>query len=270
MDETGRYLVHLRVRGLRPNTIAQAERVLGWLERHLDRAAITATSADLESYLATKPQDSTRAVEWSYLSGFYRWAVAWDLLERNPLDRIPRPRVPRKRPRPMPAAMVARTLTESPARLRPWFYLAAFAGLRACDIAPLRAEHVEWDAARLIVPETKGGDEVARPIAPELGRVLAALPREGWLFPRLDGRPGHVSAHLISELTGRWLRSVGIPHSFHTLRHAYATRALALCDGNLRVVQELLGHEKVTSTQVYADVEWGQMVTTVAGLRWTA
>lgn len=259
------YLDHLHVRNLRPNTIAQAQRILRWFHEFTGCDPLDATSLTVQRFLARRDHPATRAVEWSYLSGFYKWAVRFDLIDKNPMDRVDRPRVPRRRPRPMPIDDVARVLRDAPPRLRPWFYLAAYGGLRSCDIAPLRAEHVLWLDNVLLVPETKGGGERIVPIPPVLLVVLADLPRDGWLFPRRDGRDGHVTPHLISELTNRYLRSIGTRQSFHGLRHWYGTEALR-ASGNVRVVQEMLGHASIQHVALYTMVELEQMTATAAAL----
>lgn len=266
MGTAGDYLRHLYVRNLRPNTIAQAERILRWFAEFINDDPANATSHQIEGFLARREHAATRAVEWSYLAGFYKWAIRFDVLDKNPMDRTERPRVPKRKPRPMPLGDVARILHDSPERLRPWFYLATYCGLRSCDIAPLRAEHVLWIDNVLLIPETKGGGERLVPIPPVVLAVLHALPRSGWLFPRLDGKDGHVTPHLISELTNRYLRSVGARESFHGLRHWYASELLRETQ-NVRVVQELLGHATINHVMLYTQVGLDEMIDAANRLR---
>lgn len=256
------FLQHCFVRGLRPNTIAQAGRTLQWLQDFTGKAPERCTARDLDRFLARRAHSATRATEWSYLSMFFKWAVKFEVIERNPLAHIERPRVPRKKPRPMPDADLARALHTSKGRVRAWFWLGAYAGLRACDIAPLRAEHILWEHDLLLVPETKGGGERHVPIPKILAPVLEDLPREGWLFPRRDGRDGHVTAHLVSELTGRHLRKSGAHHPFHSCRAWYLTHA-QMISGDIVATQELAGHKNPATTVGYTFVSMDRLAAIV-------
>lgn len=261
------YLVHLCARGLRPNTIAQAERILRWFGDVTGCHPLDATTFDIERYLVHRAHLATRAVEWSYLSMFFKWAVRNDFLDRNPMERVDRPRVPKRRPRPMPVDDLAMILRTAPERLRPWFYLATYCGLRACDIAPLHADDLTAKDGWLRVSETKGGGERWVPIPPVAHAALDGLPREGYLFrPRRADATGHVTAHLISELANRHLRSIGARQTFHGLRHWYGTNTLRAAGGNLRIAQEMLGHARSASTEVYTEVGDAEMVATAARL----
>lgn len=267
VDDEEHYLVHLRARGLRPNTIAQAARVLRWFREQTGVDPIDATPHDLELFLVRREHLPTRAVEWSYLSMFYKWAIRFDRLDRNPLDRVDRPRVPRRRPRPMPVDDLAKILRTSPDRLKPWFLLAAYCGLRACDIAPMRREHLQQEAGWLYIPETKGGHERRVPVPEIVEDALTGLPDDGYMFrPRSTKKTGHVTAHLVSVLSNNHLRQLGARQTFHGLRHWYGTQALRAAGGNLRVVQEMLGHQRIASTELYTDVNADEMTAAAARL----
>ena len=82
---------------------------------------------------------------------------------------------------------------------------------------------------------------------------LCDLPRRGWLFPRHDGQPGPVPAHLVSHLANEHLHSLGIESTLHKLRHRFGTQVLR-ASGNLRHAQEALRHRSITSTQIYTAV----------------
>ena len=79
----------------------------------------------------------------------------------------------------------------------------------------------------------------------------AGLPARGWVFPRYDGQSGPNHPGIVSRLANDHLHELGLTDTFHGLRHRLATRALAAAGGNLRVVQELLGHSSPTTTQIY-------------------
>ena len=215
----------------------------------------TATTAQIRTYLARPVHPETIAVELSHMRGFYRWMVEEDLRPDDPTAKIRRPRTPRRLPRPLTDEQVSYALANAPERIRPWFALAAYAGLRCCEIAPLRAEDVMSSVPQplIIIQVGKGGGMSAVPAAPHLLVILAdcALPKRGWLFRRYDGQPGHVSATLVSQLGARWMKANDIPGTMHQFRHWFGTNVLGTSGGNMRVAQELLRHASPVSTAIY-------------------
>lgn len=160
-----------------------------------------------------------------------------------------------------------RALAEAPCQVAPILNLAVYAGLRACEIAQLRADDISHAPPMIRIRESKGGGESTVPIAPLLADVLhrCPIPSVGYLFPGRDG--GHLSRSRICQIANGYLRTLGIAHTLHTLRHAYGT-AIYRATRDLRVTQELMRHRSIQSTVGYTklDLEAGQMV--VAGLRW--
>lgn len=167
----------------------------------------------------------------------------------------------------MPVDDLAKILRTSPDRLRPWFLLAAYCGLRACDIAPIRREHLDLNPGWLHIPETKGGHERRVPVPAIVEAALDELPMDGHLFRhRSPKKTGHVTPHLVSVLTNNHLRHIGARQTFHGLRHWYGTQALRAAGGNLRIAQEMLGHQRVASTELYTDVDADEMAAAAARL----
>lgn len=262
------FIEDARRRNLRPGTITQKRYALGRLARWLHAPLLEATHEDLTAYLDRLDKPESRATELSHLRSFYRWAVVEGLLTVDPTARLIRPRVPRRLPRPMPDGDLAVALDLAPERIRPWLLLAAYAGLRACEVAPLRAEDLLWanDPPLILVGEGKGGHMGAVPMAPLLADELRALPSRGWLFTYRDGRPGHVPPHLVSSRANRYLRDLGITHTFHTLRHWFGTQTLRANGGDLRQSQELMRHQSPVSTAIYTWVDPKAAAVTVGAL----
>lgn len=80
--------------------------------------------------------------------------------------------------------------------------------------------------------------------------IRVALPRRGWVYPRRDGRPGHISAGSVSQLCNAHLSACGLQETMHQLRHRFGTATYA-ATRDLRVVQELLGHGSPATTAIY-------------------
>ncbi len=265
----GRYLDDCRRRNLRPGTITQKRLALRRLYRAVyPTPLLEVTHEQLVAHLDRLDQPESRATETSHVRTFYRWAVIEGLLVVDPAARLIRPRVPRRLPRPMPTNDLAIALDTAPERVRPWLALAAYAGLRACEISGLRACDLMWenDPPLLVVDQGKGGHSRAVPMAPTLALELAGLPRTGWLFPKRDGTTGPTPPHLVSRLSNQHLHGLGITHTLHTLRHWFATETLRINGGDLRQTQELLGHQSPVSTAIYTWVDPRAAAATVAEL----
>lgn len=268
-DWAARYLTDIRWRNYSPNTVTQRGRALRRFARYLGPVPLEdATTEDLMAFLGRLQNPASRLSERSNLAGFYRWLVLENVRVDDPMARVPKPRGKRWLPRPMPEDDLMRALRQAPERVRPWLYLAAFAGLRASEVAPLRGEHVWWhaDPPLILIERSKGGESSTVPIAPILARELRRLPSRGVLFPRLDGRPGPVPAHLVSHLANDYLHSLGIWHTFHSLRHRYGTKVLRASGGNLRQTQELMRHKSIASTIIYTEVDQSEGAAIVAAI----
>lgn len=265
----GRFLDDCRRRNLRPGTITQKRNALRRLYRAVQPTPLLdVTYQQLVEFLDRLDQPESRATETSHLRSFYRWALLEQLIDIDPAARLIRPRVPRRLPRPMPSNDLAVALDTAPDRVRPWLVLAAYGGLRACEISGLRACDLMWDnqPPLLVVDQGKGGHARAVPMGPPVAAELAGHPRSGWLFPRRDGQPGPTPPHLISRLTNEHLHGLGITHTLHTLRHWFATETLRINGGDLRQTQELLGHQSPVSTAIYTWVDPKAAAATVAEL----
>lgn len=251
------HLDQLRHVGKRPGTIDQRRWCLQRLAHHLGRTSLLeATHEQLYDFCSSPTLGAeARAATVSHLRMFYRWAAAHGYVDVDLSLRLDRPRRPRHLPRPMPEHDVARALEEAPRPIRAWLHLAAFAGLRCCEIAPLRGEDRHGDV--LVIREQKGGDEGSVPLSPALAAELAALPRRGWWFPRWDGAGGPISAGQLGKHANRFLRELGIEHTMHTLRHRFVTLVYQASGRDLRATQELARHKSISSTVGYTWIDPG-------------
>jgi integrase/recombinase XerC len=131
--------------------------------------------------------------------------------------------------------------------------LAAYAGLRASELAAVRREHV---TERLIrIPQAKGGDPASVDTHPVIWDMVKSRPA-GPLAVRPSGRP--LSGHWLTARQRAHFDKIGMPDvTLHRFRHWFGTMLLD-AGNDLRTVQESLRHRSITSTEGYTLVSGGQ------------
>jgi integrase/recombinase XerC len=210
------------------------------------------TVDDMISILATDHwSPATRKSVRTAFRSFYRWAARTGRIDYDPAAELPSVSVPDTLPRPAPEDVVDRALLDAMSRLDPradfMVRLAAFGGLRCCEIAAVRGD--DFDGRRLRV-RGKGGKDRTVYVHDATLRLHLERAGVGPVFPnRWTGESitaGHVTRILSSALPGRW--------TGHTLRHRFATVALRGTK-DLRALQIALGHARLETTQRYTFVE---------------
>lgn len=268
------HLEHMRIRNNTVTSVYSRHRTLVRLRKWAGEAPILyLDEADLarwQSDRAAELHAESLRTETSHLRQFYAWAVRERLLDTDPTWRLIMPRVARRVPRPMPDAKLAAAMLAAEPDVGAVLGLAAFAGLRALEIARLDWAEVDLGTAApmLRVVAGKGGHGRIVPLSRTLVDLLSTLPhRRGPVIRRRDGQPRHHEAHRISTLANDHLHSLGITETLHQCRHRFAT-ATYRASRDLRAVQDLLGHASPTTTAIYAQASLsaGREAVEAAGL----
>lgn len=259
-----------------PNTLAAYGRDLGDAEAGLkgsgglmgaDSSAVEAWYADLSrSGLSA----ATAARRRSAVRQFYRFVLSEGWRTDDPSRRLEAP----ARGRPLPKVLsrdeierlferLAHRDGPSALRLLTLVELAYASGLRVSELLALRVEPFRRDPDHLIV-RGKGGKERLAPIGPAARRAVQAwlavrdaarkpkAPDSVWLFPS-TGASGHLTPRRFAQLLDQAALDAGLERGRvtpHVLRHAFATHLLE-GGADLRVVQTLLGHADISTTQIY-------------------
>ena len=259
------HCAHLARLNRRPGTIYQRRRALDRLARYIAPTPLRdATLIDLRSFIDRDDYSNEyRAAETTHLVRFFRWAQTEQLRVDNPTDRLERPSRQKGHPRPMPDAHVARALA-APRPERAWYHLAAFAGLRAFEVAALRGE--DYHRGNLTVRDGKGGRRRVVPVPEHLAAELAHLPSSGVWFPHGWDADQPMTGGQLARGANLWLHEHDIPETFHQLRHWYGT-TLRRSGVDLLVIRDLMGHASVATTEVYTAVDADEHAQAVALLQ---
>ncbi len=264
-------------RGLSRNTLSAYQsdlrKLVEWLHDNRGYGLLQAQRADLLNYLSglaqqgRKPRSSARLL--SCLRQFYQFALREGWLSADPSARIDAPRIGRPLPKSLTEAEVVSLLNapdlEDPEGLRDRTMLEVLyaTGLRVTELVGLRPEQVSLTQGVIRVVG-KGGKERLVPMGDEAQAWLERFNREG----RLDLLGARLCQHLFPTRRGQGMtrqafwyrikkhaRTAGINKTIspHTLRHAFATHLLNH-GADLRVVQLLLGHSDLSTTQIYTHV----------------
>lgn len=263
--------------GLSQNTLAAYRRDLAqfaaWLSKQHRRGLLEAGNADLQGYLAyryarrTKASSASRLL--SSLKRFYRHHVREGRLAVDPTLNIDSPKMPRALPKSLSEHDVESLLevpdVQTPLGLRDRAMLELLyaTGLRVTELVTLTVPQVSVDAGVVRVMG-KGAKERLVPVGEVALEWLGRYVRDGRaallggrlsddLFVTIRGEA--MGRQMFWTIIKRHARQAGIKASVspHTLRHAFATHLLNH-GADLRVVQMLLGHSDVSTTQIYTHV----------------
>jgi site-specific recombinase XerD len=245
-------------------------RALGTVERrmlhieHLRRVhpdLLTVCEDDLKAYLAARRMQAaeTRKSIRSSFQSFYHWAHKQGLTPTDPAADLDPIHVPRTIARIAPDADVQTALITATLEQRTMILLARFGCLRLTELTTLRTDARQGDILHII---GKGEKHRLVPVNDELLLVLMQLERQngpGYYFPGRYGAHMHPTAvgKIITRTTG-W--------NPHSLRHAGATAAYN-ATGDLRAVQELLGHASLATTQRYLHTDLNKVRAAAAATR---
>ena len=253
---------------------------LDFLNRHLGgppslKALAKLTPADVRAFMAARRSEglSSRSL-MRVMAGARSFAR---FLERNgkgkvgALSAVRAPKVGKTLPKPL-AIAAAKRIADTELRAgdtrEPWILardaavlgLLYGSGLRISEALSLKRKDVGARDAITVIG--KGNKTRMVPVLPQVAKLIAdyialcplALPDDGPLF--VGARGGELSPRVVQLAMATMRGALGLPDSAtpHALRHSFATHLLAR-GGDLRAIQELLGHASLSTTQIYTAVD---------------
>jgi integrase/recombinase XerD len=241
------HLRYCEAAGYSDRTVTDRGKVLRRMHDELPWGLDEATVEELADWLAEPSWKSwTRYTYYTHVTGFYRWASRLGHLDYDPATALARPRKPRCVPHPVTETQLDDILTAAAEPFQTWARLAAYAGLRCCEISALDREDITENDIRVV---GKGGKERVIPL--EAGSGIWRSVRDLPCGPIARLRNGQrASAKNISSAALTYFATLGVRTSLHPLRHRFGTVAYRR-SRNLRAVQELMGHESIMTTAGY-------------------
>ena len=253
-------------------------------QRDLNRCAVFMLSQDIKQWPSFKTKHvrqfiaqlnreklSARSIQryLSSLRSFYRYLIREGLVSENPAQAVQAPKAQRRLPSTLDVDQISGLLdhvhqdTLISCRDRAMMELFYSSGLRLAELARLNCRDIDL-ADKLVYVTGKGDKERVVPIG---GQAIAAI--KVWLHRRDEQGLFDQTALFVSKRGGRlgvrsiqlrlhyWGKKQGISEHVHPhrLRHAFASHMLE-ASGDLRAVQELLGHADISTTQIYTHVDF--------------
>jgi integrase/recombinase XerC len=266
------YLDHLRVeRRMSPNTLDGYRRDLtalaSWAEAQA-RELLALGGEDIRAFVAAEhrrglsPKSLQRRL--SAVRSFYRWLLKHGRIVASPAAAIRAPKAPRKLPQvldPDEAKVLVEVPTDVPLGLRDRALLELFysSGLRLSEVCALRWRDLDL-ADGLVTVLGKGSKQRSVPVGSHARDALAAWHKEtgaGNDAPVFPGRNGPITPRAVQLRLRQLAQRQGLFKRVHPhlLRHSFASHVLE-SSGDLRGVQELLGHADIATTQIYTHLDY--------------
>ena len=274
---TQQFFAYLRnERGLSSRTIQAYQRDLDHLLAELSQQGITSPASVTEYHVRAlvarlhRQGLGARSVQrlLCAIRSFYRWLLKEGKAGSNPAQSVRAPRQVRKLPETLDADSVTRLLsfpanTTLAIRDKAMLELFYSSGLRLSELADLTWAQLD-SAGGMLTVIGKGRKTRMVPFGRVAAQALAewrkvrgefASFEEPVIFVSRAGKP--ISTRTIQSRVRYWARKQGLPQNVypHLLRHSFASHMLE-SSGDLRAVQELLGHSDIATTQIYTHLDF--------------
>jgi len=277
------FLLYLATeRGLSTNyqlsTRASLERFAKWNAGRGITSTLDVTPVMLTEFLMLEKKRGLSATSIKLqavaLRVFFRFLTSRGRLRTDPADKLPLPRLPHTLPQPLSQNEMARLVgapsgnTPLEIRDRALLELLYACGLRISEVCSVRLEHLDEEGGVVrvtgkgnktrLIPVGRAALEAIKSYLSS-GRPKLVSARSGAsIFLSVRGHP--LTPARIWQIVRYYAKRAGIEEQVHPhqLRHSFATHLLS-GGADLRIIQELLGHASIATTQIYTQVDRGQL-----------
>lgn len=270
------FTAELQRRSASPNTVkAYGKDLAVFAEFMGDRALRQMDHTQIRSYLshlyARGLQKSSVARALASVRSLFTFLASEGIVEQNPAALVATPRLPKQLPRVPTIEEMAAVLDNAsnevssfPERDLVIFELLYGSGLRNSELVGIELNQIDWRHQRLLV-RGKGSKERYVPFSDSAGEAINAyLPSRNEVLSRSRQRHSTLLVNLrggklTTRSVGRIVKQIAVARGLspdvhpHTLRHAFGTHLLEE-GADLRAIQEMLGHQRLSTTQRYTQL----------------
>jgi site-specific recombinase XerD len=205
-----------------------------------------------------------------YLKVFFNYCVSHEYLNKNPIDKIERPKLPKTLPRFLTSEQIKTILIEleqmkwryelEKYRNKTIIYILLYTGIRLNELVHLKITDVNLVENELFIRKGKGRKERMIPIHYKLKPILQQYLeyikhndyRDTWLFYNLRNN-FQIKKRTVQTLCEKLSKRVGFKFSSHWLRHSFA-RLCVNSEIGLYKIKEMMGHSNISTTEIYLSV----------------
>lgn len=274
------YQNYLRLeRGLSENSIVSysldVKKLMNWLEiNEVQVSPITISEEILQEFIydiakKVNPRSQSRLI--SGLKGFFNYLIFEDYRKTNPLELIEAPKLGRKLPDTLAVEEIDKLIaaidlsSKQGERNRAIIETLYGCGLRVSELTELRISDLYFDEGFIKVTG-KGDKERLVPIGPITEKYINIYRNEIRVHQEIDSqakdtvflnrRGKALTRSMIFTIVKRLAKEAGIQKTIspHTFRHSFATHLLEN-GADLRAIQQMLGHESITTTEIYTHID---------------
>ena len=271
------FFVYLKnERGLSARTLTayqrDIEQLLQFLESHEIEQPRQVTQHHIRAFIAQQHRQGLGGKSLqrllSAIRGLFRWLLREGLAEHNPATPVRAPKSPRHLPATLDADSIRQLLEipcDTPLAIRDKAIMELFysSGLRLSELATLRWEQLDL-VSGMVTVTGKGNRTRMVPVGRMATEALLEWRKNRGVFASFEqpfvfvsqrGTP--IATRTIQSRIRYWAKRQGIPQNIypHLLRHSFASHVLE-SSGDLRAVQELLGHADISTTQIYTHLDF--------------
>lgn len=263
-------------RGLSARTLTAYQRDLDLLLQYLEEEEIdqpaAVTQHHIRAFIAQRHRQGLGGKSLqrllSAIRSLFRWMLREGTAEHNPATPVRAPKSPRHLPATLDADSIGQLLEipcDTPLAIRDKAMMELFysSGLRLSELAGLKWEQLDL-ASGMVTVTGKGNRARMVPVGRMASEALLewrkaranfASFEEPHVFVSQRGNP--IAVRTIQTRIRHWAKHQGIPQNIypHLLRHSFASHMLE-SSGDLRAVQELLGHADISTTQIYTHLDF--------------
>jgi site-specific recombinase XerD len=245
-----------RAKGLADTTIRNRRSILTSLQRNTRKSYLEVSLADLRRHIGREGiKPGSRRTERGAIVAFFQFLVEDEYRADDPTVKLAPVTAPKGTPRPFTKEQIDAMLSSGAYRkTRAMILLGYYQGFRVSQIAAVHSADIDL-VSGTIRTVGKGRKEARLPLHPVIRDLAATMPAGYW-FPARATNTGHMHGSSVSDLVRKAKDRAGITDpnlTAHSLRHAFGTDMVE-ADVDIRVVQELMMHASLATTQIYTGV----------------